>query len=163
MKLKAFDLYDIVPDREVWEIIKEKIKSYVIYFTPGDSIGICSQQNVKKIKQIIIENNYNIEELEIMNLDKFYKTCEGWDYVYLGELEIDGDEVWKEFGKILKEKEEELLNTDNFEKLWFEYQRAALRNMLDKIIKKETEVFENKIEEAQDDFENYIGIYKRRK
>jgi hypothetical protein len=97
-----------------------------------------------------------------MNLDKFYKTSEGWDYVYLGELEIDGEEVWKEFGKVLKEKEEELLNTDNYEEIWFKYQRLALRNIFNKIVEKETEAFENRIKEAQDDFEKRIGVYERK-
>jgi len=160
MKLKAFDLYDIGLSSD--KKLKEKIEPYIKYFVSGDSIAICLQENVKKIKMVIKDNGYDIENLEIMNLDKFYKTSEGWDYVYLGELEIDGDEVWKEFGKVLKEKEEELLNTDNYEELWFKYQRLALRNIFNKIVEKETEAFENRIKEAQDDFEKRIGVYERK-
>lgn len=159
MKLKAFDLFDIM-DLAEQVIIKEKLAPYVKYFVPVDSIVICLQENVKTIKNIIKENGYDTDDLEIINLDKFYKTAEGWDYIYLGDLEIDGDEAWKEFGKIIKEKEEEFLNTNNFEEVWFMYQRLALKNILDKTINKEIKAFDERIKEAKTDFKNHMGIFK---
>jgi len=163
MKLKAFDIDDILPETNIYktEILvnaKEKLKPYVLYLTPNDSIGICLAEQKKDIVKVLSEYGKVDARFNFVNADKF--LCDGdygWDDIQLGNYELNGEEVWIEFGKLLKKNEQDLIDVgDKFEEEWNKLQKLAIRNIFDKIVndaKKE-------IEYAENDFKSRVGMYK---
>lgn len=161
MKLKAFDFeqilyehdYSVVRNKE----IKEKLKPHVLYFKKDDSIGICLKENKKEIMKILKGYGKTDSEGHFIDVDKFLTEDYGWDDIILGNYQLNGEEVWSEFGTVLKQNEKVLLNAgDNFEKEWFRLQKTALRNMWNN----EVESIKEEIEMAEEDLESLKGFYE---
>jgi len=164
MKLIAFDFEYVLDGAEKYDTktmsneVKEKLKPYVLYFREDDSIGICYKDQKENIVKVLKE--YGEVKLvgEFLDLYTFFNTEDyGWDNVILGNYELDADEIWSEFAKLLKKNEKLLFKAgDKFEDEWHKLEKLAIRSVFDKIIvdiKKE-------IEDAEKDFESRVGMYK---
>jgi len=163
MKIKVFDLEDILYD--VKNIDKQKIKKeilpYVCFPEKNNVFGLCHSDNkskiisiLKKYEGIYLEGNF-IDPKEYFSDDDI-----DWDFVYIGEFEIDGNEVWKEFGFLLEESEEIILKSDNIENEWYDLQRKALRNVLDRYIYQRRKELDRSIELAEKDYKIHKGIFR---
>lgn len=159
MKLKGFDIHQILFENDIYtselkhEIIN-KIKPFIIFFDDTMEMGICFIEQKENIINVLKEYGELSIKGHFINLDLFIAdedVC--YDYVYIGDFEIDGDEVMKEFSRIIKKGEEKLLN--NFENEWYKMQKEALEICLNKEIK----ILTDKIENAKDDLEKMKGIY----
>jgi len=163
MKLKAFDIDDILFETNIYyqigtiDEIKQKLQPYVLYFKNDDSIGICLEDQKKDIVKILSEYGKLNLKGNFTNLDTFFIADYDWDNIQLGNIEIDGQIVWKEFGKSLNRNENLLLYAgDKFEEEWYRLQRIALRKALDI----ELDKIKKNIEIAEKDFEKHMGIHE---
>ena len=163
MKLKAFDIEDVLYKSDIYksdllEEVKQKLKHYVLHFQTGDSIGFCLKEQKKDIIGVLKEYGEVNTAGNFINADTFLSTGDyGWDNIFLGNYELNGEEVWEEFGKVLKENEQILIDAGSqFESEWNKLQKFAVKNIFDKMvadIKKE-------IEYAEKDFYSRVGMYK---
>lgn len=166
MKLKAFDITDILyKNSKVYDLveeIKEKLKSYVIYFKKNDSIGICFEEQKNIIVKILSEYGETNTIGNFINTDTFFiNGGYDWDYIYLGDIQIEGDIAWEEFNKLLKKYEQLLIDAgDNFEEAWYRLQRIALRKVLDNELDRLQKQLNKTIRDANADYEKYIGLYE---
>jgi len=160
MKLKGFDISEILFKNNIYnseikyEIIN-KLKPFTIFF--DDCIGICFIEQKENIINVLKEYGKLSTQGHFINLDNFISNEDiSYNYIYIGEFEIDGNEAMKEFSKLLKKEENILLNNlENFEEEWYQLQRKALRICLDKEIK----ILTNKIKKAEIDLKSMKGIY----
>jgi len=139
MKLIAFDFEYVLDGAENYDTktmadeVKEKLKPYVLYFREDDSIGICYKNQKENIVKVLKE--YGKVKLvgEFLDLYTFFNTEDyGWDNVILGNYELDADEIWNEFAKLLKKDEKLLIEAgDNFEDEWHKLEKLAIRNIWD--------------------------------
>lgn len=164
MKLKAFDIDDILYNAKNYNNkimvneVKEKLKSYVLYFIKDDSVGICLEDQKENIIDILREyGEVNIES-NFIDVNKFLCTGDyGWDNIILGNYELDAEEVWSEFGKLLKKHEQNLLNSgEKFEEEWYKLQKLAIKNIFEEIKKD----IIKEIECAEKDLNERIGMYR---
>jgi len=164
MKLKAFDFDDMLYESEKYnrktmhDEIEEKLKPYVLYFIKNDSIGICLEDKKKDIIRILKEYGQIRLLGNFVNINTFLCSGDyGWDYIQLGNYELDGEEVWVKFGKLLKEKEQILIDAkDNFEVEWNKLQKLAIKNVWNVIVKDTMK----ELEYAEKDLEERVGMYK---
>jgi len=164
MKLKAFDFEYVLDGAENYNPrtmsneVKEKLKPYVLYFREDDSIGICYKDQKENIVKVLKE--YGKVKLvgEFLDLYTFFNIENyGWDNVILGNYDLDADEIWSEFAKLLKKNEELLIEAgNNFGDEWHKLEKAAIRSVFDKIIAD----IKKEIEDAEKDLENRVGMYK---
>ena len=164
MKLIAFDFENILYGAEnydrktMFDEVKEKLKPHVLYLREDDSIGICYKNQKENIIKVLKEYGKVKIVGEFIDLYTFFNTDDyGWDNVILGNYELDADEIWSEFAKLLKKNEKLLIEAGNkFEDEWHKLEKAAIRSVFNKIvvdIKKE-------IEDAEKDLENRVGMYR---
>jgi len=166
MKLKAFDIDQILHESDIYSIsnsllleeIKQKLKPYVLHCLTDDSVVFCLANQKKNIIKVLSEYGKVDTEGHFVNANTF--LCDGdygWDDVILGNYELNGEEVWTEFGKILKKNEQILIDSgESFEVEWNKLQKLALRNIFDEIINNT----KKEIEYAEKDFESRVGMYK---
>ena len=164
MKLMAFDFEYVLDGAENYDTktmsdeVKEKLKPYVLYFRENDSIGICYNDQKKNIVEVLKE--YGEVKLvgEFLNLYTFFNTEDyGWDNVILGNYELDADEIWSEFAKLLKKNEKLLIEAgDNFGDEWHKLEKEAIRSVFDKIIAD----IKKEIDDAEKDLEERVGMYR---
>jgi len=77
--------------------------------------------------------------------------------IQLGNIEIDGQIVWKEFSKSLNRNENLFIHAgDKFEEEWFRLQKIALRKVFDI----ELDKIKKDVELAEKDFDKHIGIHE---
>jgi len=164
MKLIAFDFEYVLDGAENYDAktmsneVKEKLKPYVLYFREDDSIGICYKTQKENIIKVLKEYGKIKVVGEFLDLYTFFNTEDyGWDNVILGNYELDADEIWSEFAKLLKKNEKLLIEAGNkFEDEWHKLEKAAIRSVWDNMandIRKE-------IEYAEKDLEERVGMYK---
>ena len=142
MKLIAFDFEYVLDGAENYDAktmsneVKEKLKPYVLYFREDDSIGICYKTQKENIIKVLKEYGKIKVVGEFLDLYTFFNTEDyGWDNVILGNYELDADEIWREFAKLLKKNERLLIEAgDKFEDEWHKLEKLAIRNVFDKII-----------------------------
>ena len=164
MKLKAFDIDDIFFESDIHYInskleeIKQKLKPYVLYFKRNDCIGICLEDQKKDIIEILKEYGKLNLKGNFTNIDTFFiNGGYGWDDIYLGNIEIEGDAVWEEFSKSLKRNENLFIHAGTkFEEEWYRLQKIALRKVFDI----ELDIIKKGIEDAEKSFEHHIGIHE---
>jgi len=160
MRLKGFDISQILFENNIYnseikyEIIN-KLKPFTIFF--DDCIGICFIDQKENIINVLKEYGKLSIQGHFINLNSFISSGDiSYDYVHIGEFEIDGNEVMKEFSKLIKREENILLNNlENFEEEWYKLQRKALRICLDKEIK----VLHDRIKDAEKDLASMKGIF----
>ena len=160
MKLKGFDISEILFENNIYnseikyEIIN-KLKPFTIFV--DDCMGICFIEQKENINNVLKEYGKLSIQGHFINMDNFISNEDiSYNYVYIGEFEIDGNEAMKEFSKLLKKEEDILLkNLSSFEEYWYKLQRKALRICLDKEIK----LLTNKINNAENDLASMKGIY----
>lgn len=163
MKLKAFDIDDVLYKSKIYKNglhlkeIKQKLSPYVLYYVTNDSIGICLADQKKNILNVLKEYGEVNTIGNFINADTFLCTGDyGWDDIILGNYELNGEEVWMEFGKVLKENEQILIDSGNeFEVEWNKLQKFALKNIFDNMI----EDTKKEIEYAEKDFYSRKGMY----
>jgi len=164
MKLKAFDIDDVLYKSQTYtrhsilEEVKQKLNPYVLHYVTDDSIGICLTDQKKNIIEVLKEYGEVNTVGNFINADTFLCMGDyGWDDIQLGNYNLDADEVWKEFGKLLKENEQILLNAGSqFESEWNKLQKFAVKNIFDKMV---TDI-KKEIEYAEKDFYSRVGMYK---
>jgi len=164
MKLKAFDIDDVLYKSPIYNRnlnlaeVKQKLNPYVLCYADGDSIGICLADQKKNIIKVLKEYGEVNTVSNFINADTFLCNGDyGWDYIILGNYELNGEEVWTEFGKILKKNEQILIDSgDSFEVEWNKLQKLALRNIFDEIVNNA----KKEIEYAEKDLESRVGMYK---
>ena len=163
MRLKAFDIDDVLYESSIYykigtiEEIKQKLKPYVLYFKKDDNIGICLEDQKKHIIKILSEYGKLNLKGNFTNLDTFFISDYDWDNIQLGNIEIDGQIVWKEFSKSLNRNENLFIHAgDQFEEEWFRLQKIALRKVFDI----ELDKIKKDIELAEKDFDKHIGIHE---
>jgi len=169
MKLKGFAIDEILWDNGNYNKIteneiKDRLQPYIIYFKKDDSIGVCFQEQKENIVKILKEYGNTDLKSQFINFDNFISSDDyDWDNIFVGEIELDSRIVWKEFGKLIKENESKLINSiDNFENEWYNLQKIALRKVLNKEINKRRKEIDKIINDAEDDYKNYIGINERK-
>ena len=164
MKLKAFDIDDVLYKSPIYNRnlnlaeVKQKLSPYVLCCADGDSIGICLIEQKKNIINVLKEYGEVNTVSNFINADTFLCNGDyGWDYIQLGNYELNGEEVWTEFGKLLKKNEQILIDSgDSFEVEWNKLQKLALRNIFDEIVNNT----KKEIEYAEKDFESRVGMYR---
>jgi len=164
MKLKAFDIDDVFYDnvkynrKTMLNDVKEKLNPYVLHYATDDSIGICLDDKKKDIVKILSGYGKVNTKGNFININTF--LCNGnygWDDIQLGNYELNGEEVWSEFGKLLKDNEQILIDAgDKFEEEWHKLQKLAIRNIFDRIVNNTAK----EIEYAEKDFNERVGMYK---
>jgi len=160
MRLKGFDISQILFENNIYnseikyEIIN-KLKPFTIFF--DDCIGICFIDQKENIINVLKEYGKLSIQGHFINLNSFISSEDiSYDYVYIGEFEIDGNEAMKEFSKLIKREENILLNNlKKFKEEWYKLQRKALRICLDKEIK----ILHDKIKDAENDLASMKGIF----
>jgi len=164
MKLKAFDIDDVLYKSPIYNRnlnlaeVKQKLNPYVLHYVTDDSIGICLENQKKNIIDVLKEYGEVNTISNFINADMFLSTGDhGWDYIMLGNYEINAEEVWTEFGKILKKNEQILIDSGNqFDEEWNKLQKFALKKIFDKIVNNA----KKEIEYAEKDLESRVGMYK---
>jgi len=164
MKLKAFDIDDVLYKSPIYNRnlnlaeVKQKLNPYVLHYVDGDSIGICLTDQKKNIIDVLKDYGEVNTLGNFINADMFLSTGDyGWDYIQLGNYELNGEEVWIEFGKLLKKNEQILIDSgDSFKVEWNKLQKLAIRNIFDKIVSNA----KKEIEYAEKDLEERVGMYK---
>jgi len=160
MKLKGFDISQILFENNIYnseikhEIIN-KLKPFTIFF--DDCTGVCFVDQKENIINVLKEYGKLSIQGHFINLNSFISSEDiSYDYVYIGEFEIDGNEAMKEFSKLIKREENILLNNlENYEEEWYKLQRKALRICLDKEIK----ILHDKINNAEKELDSMKGIF----
>jgi hypothetical protein len=164
MKLKGFDLdeiFDYEFKEDTMNKIKEELKSYVVYFTKNDTMGICFIEQKQNIVNILKKYKDNTRlSGQFKNVSSFYKDKDyDWDDVYLGELTLQGSKVWSEFAKLLESEEDILIqNIENIEFGWYRLQKIAIRISLTREENKMKQNLNKMIEEAENEYCEVIGI-----
>lgn len=164
MKLKAFDIDDILIESKVYKRktmlneIKEKLNPYVLHFIEEDSIGLCLKEQKNDIIKILKEYGELNTKGNFINADTFLCNGDyGWDNILLGNYELNAEEVWEEFGKLLKRDEQMLLDSgDKFKEEWHKLQKFAIMNIWIEMVKD----IRKEIEFAEKDLEERVGMYR---
>jgi len=164
MKLKAFDIDDVLYKSPIYNRnlnlaeVKKKLNPHVLHYVDGDSIGICLADQKKNIIDILKDYGKVNTLGNFINADMFLSTGDyGWDDIILGNYELNGEEVWIEFGKVLKENEQILIDAGSqFKEEWNKLQKFAIKKIFDEKVSD----IKKEIEYAEKDFCSRVGMYK---
>jgi len=166
MILKAFDYDDMLYENgkgitSKYKEMKKKLNPHVLHFIKDDYIGICVQDEIENIVNILKEYG-NVNTIgNFLNVDVFFNSDDyDWDNIYIGNIEIEGSNVWEEFGKLVAINEKELskISKKEFRLLWDKLQKDALKIVLDKEIEKMRKDLEDTIKTAKQEFKKRKSI-----